>query len=116
MQKLIDTVSAYYGSGIQTQNKLFVVPSGQYKGRAILIYPLNASTIVYRWAEPPYISWSSSVNIVTNSADFPCSGFMDSSGNLYLAYTVQTSLALAMVKLSFANGAWSSVRSEIFVQ
>lgn len=107
MQKLIDTVSAYYGSGIQTQNKLFIIPSGQYKGRAILIYPLNSSILVYRWADSPYISWSNSVNIVTNSADFPCSGFMDSSGNLYLAYTVQTSLALTMVKLPFANGAWS---------
>ncbi len=87
MQKLIDTVSSYYGSGIQTQNKLFKVPSGQYKGRAILIYPLYANTLVYRWADPPYISWSGPVNIVTNSADFPASGFMDSSGNLYLAYT-----------------------------
>jgi hypothetical protein len=106
MQRLIDTVSAYYGNGIQTQNKLFIIPSGQYKGRAILIYPLDASTIVYKWADPPYINWSSSVTIVANSADFPCSGFMDSTGNLYLAYTVQTSLALAMVKLSFTNGSW----------
>jgi len=107
MQKLIDTVSSYYGSGIQIQSKLFKVPSGQYKGRAILVYPLNSNTLVYRWADPPYISWSDPVNIVTNSADFPASGFMDSSGNVYLIYTVQTSLALAMVKLSFANGAWS---------
>ncbi len=107
MQKLIDTVSSYYGSGIQTQNKLFKVPSGQYKGRAILIYPLNANTLVYRWADPPYISWSDPVNIVTNSADFPASGFIDSSGNVYLTYTVQTNLALAVVKLSFINGAWS---------
>jgi hypothetical protein len=107
MQKLIDTVSSYYGSGIQTQSKLFKVPSGQYKGRAILIYPLNANTLVYRWADPPSISWSEPVNIVTNSADFPASGFMDSSGNVYLTYTVQSSLALAMVKLSFINGAWS---------
>ena len=107
MQKLIDTVSSYYGSGIQTQSKLFKVPSGQYKGRAILVYPLNSSTLVYRCANPPYISWSGPVNIVTNSADFPASGFMDSFGSLYLVYTVQTSLALAMVKLSFVNGAWS---------
>jgi len=107
MQKLIDTVSSYYGSGIQTQDKLFIVPSGQYKDRVILIYPQNANTLVYRWADPPYISWSDAVNIVTNSADFPASGFMDSSSNLYLAYTVQTSSALAMVKLSFANGVWS---------
>lgn len=107
MQKLIDTVSSFYGSGIQTQKKLFVVPSGQYKGRAILIYPQSPNTLVYRWADPPYISWSGAVSIVTNSADYPCCGYMDSSGNVYLAYTVQSSLALAMVKLSFVNGSWS---------
>ncbi|MCJ7457471.1 MAG: hypothetical protein MUP17_00560 [candidate division Zixibacteria bacterium] len=107
MQKLIDTVSSFYASGIQTQNKLFKVPSGQYKGRAISVYPLNSTTLVYRWADPPYISWSEPVNIITNSADFPASGFMDSSGNVYLTYTLQTSLTLAMVKLSFVNGAWS---------
>jgi len=107
MQKLIDTVSSFYASGIQTQAKLFKVPSGQYKGRAILIYPLNANTLIYRWADPPYISWSDPVNIVTNSADFPASGFMDSSGNFHLVYTVQTSLALATVKLLFVNGSWS---------
>lgn len=107
MQKLIDTVSSYYGSGIQTQKKLFLVTSGQYKGRTILIYPQNTNTIVYRWADPPYLSWSDAVNIITNSADYPCSGYMDSSGNVYLAYTVQSTLSLAMVKLSFINGSWS---------
>lgn len=107
MQKLIDTVSSFYGSGIQTQNKLLKVPSGQYKGRAILVYPLNSNTLVYRWADPPYLSWSEPVNIVADSADFPASGFMGSNGNLYLVYTVQTSLALASVKLSFANGSWA---------
>lgn len=107
MQKLIDTVSSYYGSGIQTQNKLFKVSSGQYKGKAVLVCPLNSNTLVYRWADPPYISWSDPVNIVTNSADFPGCGFMDSSANVYLTYTVQSSLVLAMVKLSFVNGAWS---------
>ncbi|HVP36261.1 MAG TPA: hypothetical protein VMT04_04635 [Terriglobales bacterium] len=107
MQKLIDTVNSYYGSGIQTQSKLFKVPSGQYRGRAVLVYPLNPNTLVCRWADQPYISWSDAVNIVTNSADFPASGFMDLAGNLYLVYTVQTSLALATVKLSFVNGSWS---------
>lgn len=107
MQKLIDTVSSYYATGIQPQAKLFKIPSGQYLDRAIAIYPKTPNQLVYVWADPPYESWSDPVEIVTNSADYPCSAYMDSNGNIYLVYTQQTTLALLELKMTFSQGSWS---------
>ncbi len=107
MQRLIDTVSAQFGSGLPSQRKVFQISSGQYAGRVIVIYPQNANTLIFRWADFPYLSWSAAQTIATDSADYPGSAFMDESFNVHLAYTVQTSLALNFVKLTFANGAWS---------
>jgi len=108
MEKLIDEVTSYYATGIPPQAKIFKVSSGQYKNRVLLIYPLDTNAIVYSWADPPYQSWSYPVNIASDSADYPCSGHMDSEGNLYLVYTVLNSLDLAFIKLSFSLGEWTS--------
>lgn len=107
MQKLIDTVNSYYATGIPPQAKIFKVPSGQYKDRVIAIYPKTPNSLVYVWADPPYESWSDPVEIVTNSADYPCSAYMDSNGNVYLVYTQQTTFALLELKMTFSSGNWS---------
>ncbi len=107
MQKLIDTVSSYYATGIQPQAKFFKVPSGQYKDRVMVIYPKTSNQLVYVWADPPYESWSDPQTLATDSADYPCSAYMDSNGSVYLAYTQQTTLALLEVKMTFSSGGWS---------
>jgi hypothetical protein len=107
MQKLIDTVSGQFGSGLPSQKKVFQISSGQYAGRVIIVYPQTANTLVFRWADFPYQSWSAAQAIVSNSADYPASAFMDENFNVYVAYTVQTTLALNFVKLSFANEVWT---------
>lgn len=107
MQKLIDTVSAQFASGIATQKKTFGISSGPYAGRVIIVYPQTSGTLVFRWADFPYTNWSAAQTIASNSADYPATAFMDSSFNVYVAYTVQTTLALNFVKLTFANGVWS---------
>jgi len=115
MQKLLDTVSSQYATGFPEQSKIFEIKSGPYTGRVIVIYPQTANSIVFRWADFPYESWSAATTIVTNSADYPASAFMDSSFNIYLAYTVQTTLALNMVKLTFSNGSWSVGSAQVIV-
>jgi hypothetical protein len=107
MQKLIDTVNSYYATGIQPQAKIFKVPSGQYLDRVIAIYPKTPNQLVYVWADPPYESWSDPVEIVTNSADYPCSAYMDSNGNIYLVYTQLSTLDLLELKMTFSGGSWS---------
>ena len=107
MQKLIDTVSAQFGSGLSSQKKVFQISSGQFAGRVIVIYPQTANTLVFRWADFPYQGWSAAQTIASNSADYPASAFMDENSNVYVAFTVQTTLALNCVKLSFANGVWT---------
>ncbi len=108
MERLIDTSSSFYGTGIGPQGKLFKVLSGQYKNRILALYPKDSDTLVFCWADPPYFNWSESENIITNSADYPCSGFMDEFGNLYVVYTGKTTLSLKVVKLLFSSGNWSS--------
>lgn len=108
MEKLIDNVTSYYATGIPTQTKVFKVSSGQYKSRVAVIYAKDPNTIVYRWSDPPYQSWSDPVDIVSDSADYPFSGHMDSEGNLYIVYTLLSTLDLRFVKLSFSLGEWSS--------
>ena len=104
MQRLIDTVSSYYATGIQPQAKFFKVPSGQYKDRVIVIYPKTSNQLVYAWADVPYESWSEPQNLATDSADYPCSAYMDSNGNVYLVYTQETTLALLELKMTFSSG------------
>ena len=115
MQRLLDTASSQYASGFPEQSKIFEIKSGPYTGRVIVIYPQTTNAIVFRWADFPYETWSAATTIVTNSADYPASAFMDSNFNLYLAYTVQTTLALNMVKLTFANGSWSVGSAQVIV-
>ena len=107
MQKLIDTVSSFYATGIQPQAKIFTVSFGQYQDRVIVIYPQTPNRLVYVWADPPYLSWSDPTEIAIDSADYPPSAFMDSDGNIYVVYTQQTSLNLLELKMSFSQGNWS---------
>ena len=107
MQKLIDTVSSYYGTGIQPQAKIFKVSFGQYRDRVVVIYPKTPNQLVYVWADPPYSSWSDPTEVATDSADYPPSAYMDSEGNIYVVYTQQTTLNLLELKMSFSQGSWS---------
>ncbi len=107
MQKLLDTSPALYPTGLSTQRKIFRVPSGVYAGRAAALYQKTAGTIALVFADPPFATWSVTQNVVTDSADLPFSATMDKDGNIYVVYTQATTLALLMVKLSFANGSWT---------
>jgi len=107
MLKKIGTSSAYYGGGLSMQKKLFVVQSGAYQGRAIIIFPKTQSQIVFVWADPPYTSWSEETSIVTDSANYPPGAFMDDAGNVYVSYTVENSFDLAEKKLTFSDGHWN---------
>lgn len=107
MQKLLDTVSSFYATGIQPQAKMFKLPFGQYQDRVVIIYPKTPSQLVYVWADPPYLNWSDPVDVATDSADYPPSAHMDADGNIYVVYTQQTSLNLLELKMSFSQGSWS---------
>ncbi len=108
MIKEIATTNAYYGGGLSIQKKLFVVPSGAYQGRAIIVFPTSSSQIVFVWADPPYTLWSSETIVASDSADYPACAHMDDDGNVYVAYTVQSSLDLAEKKLTFSDGVWQA--------
>lgn len=115
MIRKIGTSSSYYGGGLSTQRKLFIVPLGVHQGRAIAVYPRTTSQIVFVWADPPYTSWSQETSIITDSANYPPSAHMDESGNVYVVYTVENSFDLAVKKLAFADGQWSvGAKSVIF--
>jgi len=107
MQKLIDTITSFYGTGISPQRKLFRVKSGNFTDRLMALYSKDADTIAYRWSDPPYTSWSESTAIVNDSANQPFSAFMNGDDDLYVVYTAQTNMDLKFVKLTFSAGEWS---------
>lgn len=108
MLKLIDTSSADYPVGFSHNRRLFKVASGPYAGRMAICYASDDSTVKLVYADPPYTNWSTPASIITDSADYPVSGIIDSGGNIYLAYTLESSHDLVMKKLSFSDGTWSA--------
>jgi hypothetical protein len=84
------------------------VPSGIYAGRWAALYQKTAGTTVLVFSDPPFVNWAAAQNVVTDSADLPFSATMDKDGNIYVIHTQATTLALLMVKLSFANGVWTT--------
>ena len=106
MQSVIDSSTAFYGAGNAPMRRQFKLRTGPYSGRKLVIYPSDAATIVCRYADAPYSEWSEPLLITANAADYPCGGWLDADGCVYLVYTVQTSLNLAFRKLTFNSGTW----------
>lgn len=96
-----------YGTALPTQRKLFRVQSGEFAGRLLALFAKTPSTIAYAVADPPYTQWSTPVDIITDAADYPAGGFIDSTDCIFVAYTKQTSHDLAVVKLTYSAGSWS---------
>ncbi len=108
MYKLLDTSTAQTPTGLTFQRRLFRVKSGQYAGRLVLLYAASASEIKLRWSDLPYSSWSAGQTIIGDSADSSFSACIDSSGNIHIAYTAQSSLDLIYLRLVFGAGGWTS--------
>ncbi|MBI3872163.1 MAG: hypothetical protein HY304_03690 [candidate division Zixibacteria bacterium] len=72
------------------------------------LYARTATNLALSYADPPYTAWLSPADFVTESANQPFSALMDSGGNLYVAYTQQTTDALRCVKLVYTSGTWGT--------
>jgi hypothetical protein len=94
-------------TALPTQSTLFRVAGGQFAGRLFALFSRTPTTISYAVADPPYLQWSSPVDIVTDAADFPVGGYIDGNNCIFVVYTKQTSHDLAVVKLTYGAGSWS---------
>ena len=107
MQRMIEQITSYYGGGNALSKKVMRVESGTYAGRILVLYSSSPSTIKYAYADPPYQNWSTPAIVASDAADFPCSGLIDSSGHVYVVYTLQSTFDLMFRKLAFGGGAWT---------
>ncbi len=114
MQSLIDTSTGFSGAGTAAMRRQFKLRAGPYSGRKLVIYHADAHTIKCAYADAPYLEWSAPQLVTGNSGDYPCCGWMDSEGNIYLVYTTQSALHLAFRKLSFNTGEWN-IGEEIII-
>lgn len=105
---LIDSSTATVPTGLPTQHKLFRVPSGPFAGRLLALFARTPTNLAWSHADGPYTNWLDPANFVTESADAPFAAVMDSNADVYVAYTQQTTDALRVVKLVFANGTWAT--------
>jgi len=107
MIRKIAMSTATFAGGPTQQDRIFAVPSGPFQGRTAVVYLKTSSHLVLAWADPPLTDWSEEITIASDAADYPVSGVIDEDGNIYVAYSVQTSLDLLSKKLSFSNGEWT---------
>lgn len=107
MHKLIATSSAARPTGLPTQRKLLKVPTGVYKGRLAALYADSPGSISLTYSDYPYQAWSTPLVMINDSHDSPFSACIDSSGNIYVAYS-DANKDMKCVKLTFGNGAWNA--------
>lgn len=107
MHRFIANSTAAGPLGLPTGSTCLKVASGQFNGRVAVVFASAPSTLALVWADPPYSSFSSPVNIVTDAANQPFGAFISSSGDIYLAYTITGSTNLGFVKLTFSDGSWT---------
>lgn len=108
IHRLISTTTAAFPTGLPPQDRLFRVPSGPFAGRLVAVFAHAPSVIAWVSADSPYTSWAAPADIISDAADDPSAAFMDDNGNLFIAYTQQTTGALISVKLTFSGGTWAT--------
>lgn len=107
MLKKITESSLITGLGDPPQKKLLKVSSGAYAGRLVALIATASADIKLSWADQPYTSWSTPSSVATDSSADTFEGLIDSSGNIHVVYTEQSTKNLVTVKLTFADGDWT---------
>lgn len=107
MQKKITDTTAAYGLGMAPGKKLLKVKSGAYSGRMAALVQTSAGTIELYYADAPYTSWSTPIEIATDAVDNAFSAAMATNGDIHIVYTETSTEYLATKKLTFADGTWS---------
>jgi hypothetical protein len=108
MLKKITETTASAGLGNPSSKKLFKVQEGEYAGRLAALIQVTASEIAFTWADSPYKTWFSPVNVADDAANMPFDAGMDEEGNVWLVYIEQSTLYLVCRKLTFASGSWTA--------
>ncbi|MEW5922406.1 MAG: hypothetical protein AB1746_00310, partial [Candidatus Zixiibacteriota bacterium] len=107
MQIFLADSTAISGAGISPEKKVFKINSGQYAGRIVILMQLSPTQVKLTYADPPYNSWVTPINILNDCADSPFDAVMDSENNIYLVYTLSADSKLACRKLGYFQGLWA---------
>ncbi|MFZ5981519.1 MAG: sialidase family protein [Candidatus Zixiibacteriota bacterium] len=107
MKKKLMETTAYDPLGCSSGHRLFKIATGQYSGRLGAVVQTAPETVRLTYADPPYLSWSTPVTLAGDCRDTACDCLMDGDGNLFLAYSENTSGYLIIKKLTFSGGSWT---------
>ncbi len=105
--ELITTSTAGSPLGDGSARKLLRITEGTYANRLVLLYQDTPSSISLRYADPPYDNWSTPQTIASDSADSPFDCFMNTNGDIFLAYTAATTFDMLHRQLTFSSGSWT---------
>jgi hypothetical protein len=108
MQNHLTNSSALYRSGISPNRRLLKVPSGPYAGRMAVLIQTSPTEIKLSCSDYPYTSWTIPTLIIDDTADYPFDAVLDPVGNIFVAYTLNSSNDLVVRKLTFSSGVWSA--------
>ena len=106
MKKEIIATTAANPLGISTGRRLHHAPPGPYANRLAAIIQVAPNRIVLAYADPPYISWSSPVDVATDAADSAFDSAMKANGDILLVYTEVGTNVLVCRPLAFSGGEW----------
>ncbi len=107
MDKFIANSTANKPLGIPTGRKCLIIPAGQYAGRMAILYASASDTIKMVTADPPYTTFSTPLEVITNSADLPFDATFNNSFDIMAAFISGSGNELRFVKLSFDGGSWT---------
>jgi len=108
MQNHLTNSSALYRTGISPNRRLLKVPSGPYAGRMAVLVQTSPTEIKLSRSDYPYTYWTVPTLMISDTADYPFDAVMDTEGNIYAAYTLNSNNDLAVRKLTFSSGVWSA--------
>ncbi len=107
MYKKLLSTSAAYPLGNSHQRRLFKVGSGPYSGRLVAIIQSSPTSLHLVYSDPPFVNWSSPLEIAADCADSVCDAAMDLNGNIQVVYPESGTDHLVTRRLTFAGGNWS---------
>ncbi len=107
MRREILTSTALDPLGLSVGRQLHRGPAGRYVDRLVAIIQVAANQIVLTYADPPYVSWATPIDVATDCADRPFDTCISDDGTVHLIYTEDSTNYLVTRPLAFANGQWT---------
>jgi len=107
MNSFITTCTAVEPLGKPYARNCLKIPAGPFAARMALLYASAPGTVRLVYADPPYVSFSTPVDIAADVVEGSFDVCQHPDGHIYVSYVSSVSNDLLVRKLTFAGGSWT---------